>query len=225
MTHFQTYTTTNRYIYTKSSLSSSEWTAAIKLNVNYANPNGVPGSSNTSNFCRRCNRQKEIPSHVIGSCPFNSTQIIICHHRVKHTIKKKLEDKGFECFEEVHAYDSEGNNRFSDIIAFDKKTNAAYIIDPTVRFETNDPKQDEGVQAEEKSIYESCAEYYENKYSPKYGVRNWEVIGLWFGRRGTIGNSVIDFFNRFKLNKALINEISEQILIDSIRILHLHIYS
>ena len=193
--------------------------------MNYANLNGVPGATNTSNLCRRCNQQREIPCHVIGSCPSNNTQIISRHNRVKHRLTEQLQSKGFECFEEVHAYDSEGKNRFSDIIAFDKKSDAAYIIDPTVRYETNDLNQDEKVQAEKQSIYESCADFYQNKYSSKYGIREWEVIGLWFGSRGTISSGVISFSNRFNLDKPVINEISEQIMIDSIRILHMHIYA
>lgn len=52
--HFQKYTPSNDFIYNKNTLSSSEWVAAIKLNSNYANLNGVPVSP--SALCRKCNR-------------------------------------------------------------------------------------------------------------------------------------------------------------------------
>lgn len=70
--HFQTYTASNDFIYNKNSLSSSEWTAAIKLNTNYANLNGVPGNVTSSALCRKCNRETESIAHVTGSCPTNT---------------------------------------------------------------------------------------------------------------------------------------------------------
>lgn len=49
-------------------------------------------------------------------------------------------EKKFECFDEVYTVDTDEISRFSDIIAFESKSNNAYIIDPTVRYETNDPE-------------------------------------------------------------------------------------
>uniref|UniRef100_A0A8D8ZDL9 Uncharacterized protein n=1 Tax=Cacopsylla melanoneura TaxID=428564 RepID=A0A8D8ZDL9_9HEMI len=78
----------DQFITHKNALSSSEWTAAsIKLNVNYANLAGVPGAQSetrSSNLCRHCNREKEIPSHVLGACPHNENLITARHHRVKN---------------------------------------------------------------------------------------------------------------------------------------------
>src|ERR1700744_2901413 len=48
--HYKTCTTSNDFVYNKNSLSSSEWVAAIKLNVNYANLNGVPGVEDLPTF-------------------------------------------------------------------------------------------------------------------------------------------------------------------------------
>ena len=46
--HFRKLPTANGFMTGKSSLSSSEWTAAIKLNCNYANLRGVKGVTTSS---------------------------------------------------------------------------------------------------------------------------------------------------------------------------------
>lgn len=118
----------------------SEWIAAIKLNSNYANLNGVPGVDNTSILCRRCLKEKETISRVIGSCRWNNLLINSRHHGVKNQVTELLQSKGFQCFEEVYALDTEGRSRFNNIIAFKPKSKKAYIIDPTIRYESNRTK-------------------------------------------------------------------------------------
>ena len=224
--HFKTHTKTNSFIYDKNTLSSSEWTAAIKLNCNYANLLGVPGNGerNEPNLCRRCGRERETPSHVLGSCPFNDNHRTARHHRVKHSINSEMKRKDFICFDEAYAIDTELRHRFSDIIAIDRKSNNAYIIDPTVRYENNHDDQDEQINLEKVSIYERCIPYYKQKFK-EYGNREWSVIGLWFGSRGTVSSSVINFFDKFDLDKAALIKIAETVLIDSIQIINRHIYS
>ena len=223
--HFDTYHPSNQFMSTKSSLSSSEFTAAVKLKKNYANLRGVPDATSDTVLCRKCGKEKETPAHVIGFCPSNKIQIIKRHNRSTHRVKSLMTMKQWTCFEEVHARDELGSNRFSDIIAFDSKSNRAFIVDPTIRFETNKTDQDESVKEEKSKIYDSCIKHYSEKYRDDFGDREWSVHGLWFGSRGTVGQSVIDFFNLFKLDKSAITEISERVLIDSIHILHCHIYS
>lgn len=176
--HFQTYTPSNDFIYNKNTLSSSEWVAVIKLNSNYANLNGVPGNVSPSALCRKCNREIESIAHVTGSCQSNTQLITACHHKIKHQLTKLLEEKGLKCFEEVHAIDSGGRSRFSDIVAFDTKLKKAYIIDPTIRYEINDPEQDEKIVNEKRSIYEGCIPFYKEKYKNTYDFSNWTVKGL-----------------------------------------------
>ena len=135
-----------------------------------------------------------------------------------------MTEKDFTCFDETHAIDSSLRHRFSDIIALDKKSNKAYIIDPTVRFECNDDDQDEKINAEKAAIYEPCIPYNQQKFK-EYGDREWSVIGLWFGSRGTISSGVINFFDKFNLDKSALLNIAETILIDSIQIINRHIYS
>lgn len=222
--HFKNYTPANNFIHNKNSLSSSEWIASIKLNINYANLNGVPGNTHSSILCRRCGKEKETPAHVIGSCKCNSVYVTSRHHKIKNKIANLLREKDFICFDEVHAVDSFGNNRYSDIIAFDNQSDKAYIIDPTIRFETNDKDQDHAVQLEKQTIYDECIPFYKDKYRAQYGDRTWKTIGLWFGSRGSISNSVISFFNDFKLDKKYLTGLSESIILDSLHILHHHVY-
>ena len=80
------------------------------------------------------------------------------------------------------------------------------------------------VQQEKHDIYASCAPDLAEKYS-HFGRRTFEVIGLWFGARGTISTGVVDFFDRFKLDKKVLPEMTETILADSIRMINHHIYA
>ena len=116
--NFATFPKCNNFITTRHGLSSSEWTAAIKLNTNYANLRGVPGVSSESTLCRRCGKEKETPFHVIGSCSYNGLLINSRHHNTKHQLRQLLEKKGYHCYEEVFVVDCEGSRRFSDIIVF-----------------------------------------------------------------------------------------------------------
>ena len=131
---------------------------------------------------------------------------------------------GYECFEEVYCTDTDGSNRFVDILAFDTEPDSdkAYIIDPTIRYETNEDLEAE-VQMDKQAIYDKCIPDLQDKYR-NYGPRNFEVIGLWFGGRGTISNQVVEFFDRFKLDRKHLPGIAESILTASIRMVHYHIY-
>lgn len=80
------------------------------MNVNYAI------------LCRLCGKEKETISHVIGSCPRNNTIVTISrHNKIKNKITEELKKKGLDCFEEVHAIDLNGSNRFCDIVELDKR--------------------------------------------------------------------------------------------------------
>lgn len=223
--HFSNHTASNDFVYNKNSLSSSEWVSAIKLSINYANLNGVPGVSNSSSLCRKCERENETIAHVTGSCPSSSRLVTSRHHSVKHVIAELLREKGFECFDEVYAIDTDGKSRFSDIIAFDLKSKNAFIVDPTIRYENNDTNQDDVITKEKREIYEKCIPFYAERYRETFGERNWSVRGLWFGSRGCIGNSVINFFKEQKLNCDKLKDISEMILVKTISIINNHIYN
>ena len=225
--HFKTYPKVNRFMMARSSLSMSEWVAALKLNINYANLAGVPGvngesSSAPSIRCRRCGNENETITHVLGTCDFGHDRRVERHHVVKRRIHALLQDNGFVCVDEASCTDKMGSSRRIDILAFDTKSDRAFIIDPTIRFEKNEDI-DEVVQKEKERIYRGCIQDLSRRYE-QFGKRDFEVIGLWWGSRGTVSKGVDTFFGRFKLNKNVLPEIAESVLIASLRMLHHHIY-
>ena len=224
--HYSTFPKSNRFMYEKHSLSNSEWVAALKLNVGYANLAGVPGTSEHASVdirCRHCHNEKETPAHVLGACPFGENRRNARHHNIKYQLASLLEAKGYECFDEVTCLDGNQSIRRIDILAFDRNSSRAFLVDPTIRFETNQD-MDMIVQEEKNGIYHSCIPFLAEKYS-HFGERDFEVIGLFFGARGTIGRNVVQFFDRFELDKRVLPEMTESILIDSLNMIHLHIYA
>jgi len=89
----------------------------------------------------------------------------------------------------------------------------------------SDPEEDDKVRNEKEEIYAKCIPYYDEKYAATFGKCKWKVRGLWFGSRGTVGKSVTDFFNELKLDSDKIKDLSEDILIRTIKIINNHIYS
>ena len=223
--HFKIHPRANRFACNKSGLSNSEWVAAIKMNFHYANLAGVPGATPqaSSRFCRRCRNETETLAHVLGACNFGANRRNDRHHALKHKIAEILRERGFHTVDEAPCIDENGSNRRIDILVFDPKSNRAFIIDPTVRFETN-REMDAEVQREKAQVYEQCIPDLKRRYS-QWGERDFEVIGVWVGARGTIGTSVIRLFERFDLSKARIPELAECVLSSSIRMVHHHIYA
>lgn len=222
--HFATYPKGNQFMHNRANLTSSEWVASIKLNTNYANLAGVPGSdTRPTNRCRRCRNEIETIPHVLGACCFGLNRRNERHHQVKHRLRALLEEKGYECIDEAPCIDDYGSHRRIDILAFDTKSTKAYLIDPTVRYETN-ADLDTMVQLEKQSIYERCYDDLARRY-PQYGAREYETIGLWMGARGCISTGLVNFFDRFRLDKRQLAGLAEMVLSASVRIIHHHIYS
>ena len=221
--HFRNYPKANRFVSDKKGLSGSEWVAAIKISVNYANLAGVPGNSQSSSRrCRRCASEIESTAHVLGACEFGLNRRNARHHRVKHALAELLRAKGLQTFDEVPCQDGFGSVRRIDILAVDERRKMAYLIDPTVRFETN-ADVDRAVQEEKKSIYESCVPDLKQRFG--HEDFSYEVIGVWFGARGAIGESALNLFNRFGLPMARISEIAVGVISDSVKIIHHHVYA
>lgn len=124
--------------------------------------------------------------------------------------------------DEAFCTDANGSNRFVDILAYKQNASKAFIIDPTIRFETNED-MDTLVAAEKKSIYEPCVPDIRRRY-PNLANREFAVIGLWMGARGTVGRSLVDFFKEFELPLSYLPELAEKTLSDSIRMVHSHVY-
>ena len=222
--HYAIHPRANRFVSEKCGLSGSEWTAAIKLSFNYANLAGVPGTQMSNRYCRRCgNGEIETIAHVLGKCAFGLNRRIARHHTLKHKLANMLREKGLYTVDEAYCEDQAGSSRFIDILAFQPGTNRAYIIDPTIRFEGNDD-MDKTVREEKERIYRPCIPDLGERYKA-YGRREFEVLGIWLGARGTVGRSLVELFERFGLDKSKLPELAETALTDSIRIIHHHIYA
>ena len=111
---------------------------------------------------------------------------------------------------EVACEDESNSRRFVDILAFNPHGNRALNVDPTIRFETNDD-QDTLVQEEKSVIYVPCIADLQRRYE-HLGGRQFEVIGLWMGARGTVGLGILNFFERFGLPKNRLPELAERCL-------------
>lgn len=53
------------------------------------------------------------------------------------------------------------------------------IIDPTIRYETNDICLDERIKDGKENIYRKCIPFFSEKYIQSFGERDcdWEVVG------------------------------------------------
>src|SRR5690625_3942686 len=130
--------------------------------------------------------------------------------------------QGLHCQEEVHCTDENGSTRFIDIVANDHNSSQAFIVDPTIRYETNSDIGKE-VQEEKERLYAGCANSLNAKFSSRFGHRDYQVIGLWMGARGTVSKGLSNFFSNFRLGKMILPELAEEVLVASIRMLHHHI--
>ena len=63
-----------------------------------------------------------------------------------------------------------------DILAIDQRLKRAYIVDPTVRFETN-KNIDESVREEKRRIYKSCVPNLKRRCG--HTDFEYEVPGVW----------------------------------------------
>jgi hypothetical protein len=138
------------------------------------------GRSQDNNRCRRSCGEYETLAHVLGSCPFGELLRNVRHHKIRSIIAQALKDKHkcWEVYEEVHCLASDGSTRRVDILALDKSNSKAYVLDPTIRFETN-KNQPEEVNLEKQSIYNSTTGYFKEHYK----INDLEVIGLFRFKR------------------------------------------
>ncbi|PSN45338.1 hypothetical protein C0J52_18708, partial [Blattella germanica] len=118
-----------------------------------------------------------------------------------------------------------GTNRFADIIALKSKSNEAYILDPTIKFENNVPVQAERVDEEKQIIYVPCISYFQDRCREHNRNYKFTVRGLLFGTRGIIYQLIADFFQSLGIEPKCLH-----ILVDVKRfekvcnLVHHHIY-
>ncbi|KAJ4438311.1 hypothetical protein ANN_14253 [Periplaneta americana] len=131
-----------------------------------------------------------------------------------------LKDADYNTSEEVHGLSVTGSIRRIDIIAFKESTRSGCIIDPTVRFET-DEEQPAEVDNEKKNIYNPTIPYYLQKYQ----LKELEVIGLLVGARGTATLFMKDVFKRIGMPTSIIPIVTLAALKGLIALLKNHLYS
>ena len=226
--HNRLYPKANSAIMARQNLSCAKWVEAIKLSFGYANLKGVPGVGEKTmpNRCRRCDNETETVSHVLGYCHFMSRQRIARHDALKFSLKKMLKANGMKVKHEAECKSTTGDNHRVYLVAFPMHTNTdkAYIIDPTIRWEDNKDVGAE-VHAEKRRIYEPCIPFLKQRFAAAFGNREYEVIGLWMGARGTISKNMVEFFDRFQLDRRKLLELSNTVVWDSLDMLHNHIYA
>ncbi|KAJ4442741.1 hypothetical protein ANN_04332 [Periplaneta americana] len=146
--------------------------------VGYVAPvRAVPGRSRDGTRCRRCLSEIETLPHIFGFCPYSEALRNIRHHAVRSMLAEALKEVGFTVHQDVQGLATQGSVRRIDIIAY----NSAYILDPTIRFETHADQPHE-VDSEKKRIYEPTIPFYKDKYS----LSHIDVIGLMVGARGIV---------------------------------------
>ena len=129
-----------------------------------------------------------------------------------------LRDVGYTVHEEVQGLATHGSIRRIDIIAI--KHNSAYILDPTIRFETH-VDQPQEVDKEKREIYEPTIPHYKSKYH----LTHIEVVGLMIGARGTITSHFAGTSHKLGLNNKILIKIAISAIKGSLTILRNHLYA
>lgn len=226
---YKSFPLSNQWVSNKQGLTSSEWTNAIKLSMNSMANRGTGGRSRGNRHCRHpvCNENNLIETipHIRGVCPKSELLRNSAHNKIRTATADLFRQKGWEVHEEIHceAITDDGGiqNRRADIIAIDRRNNKALIIDPTLRWESNDEDQDIKIDNEKKSIYQATIPYFKSKYR----IDEWKVHGLWFGVRGTASPLLINFFRDNNLSKNILKDLCMIVLKDTMHIIHRHFYT
>ena len=212
---YQEYTPANRWIENLNGLSSSEWREALKMQYNVVPVRTLPGRSRDGVLCRHC-REPE----TLGSCSRGDLLRNSRHNRIRSKIASAFSKKGYEVYEEVPCIALQGGSRRIDIIAIDRKNNSAFILDPTIRSET-DSNQPEAVNIEKKDIYDSTVPYFQEKYK----INNISVIGLFIGARGTIPKFLVKFFKSVGIPNSVCLDLAILSIKGSIQIIRNHLHA
>ena len=208
----------NKRIIEKRGLTNTEWIQTLKMNGQVAPVRAIYGSGLTHQ-CRHCT-ETETLGHVLGFCDRGYLLRNQRHNHVRSMIADEFRRLKWNVYEEVNCLNPSRSTQRIDIIVFKKKTDKAYIIDPTIRIETS-REQPEEVNLEKKAHYDSVIPFFKNKYS----LSDIEVIGVFIGARGTITIDFKNFRSKFDLSKDLRNNIALSVIKSSVQILQHHTYN
>jgi hypothetical protein len=194
------------------------------MTMNGAPVRALHGRSKDGSGCRApaCS-ERETLGHVLGVCPKGELLRNARHHRIRSLIADELREmKRYEVYEEIPCIGAGDGSRRLDILVIDRREKKFWILDPTIRMETN-PEQPTEVDHEKKAIYEPTFPDLMERYQMQ--GYNSEVIGLMIGSRGTIPKFFENFRKRFLLPASLTQRIVISVLKDSSHILHNHLYN
>ncbi|KAJ4440187.1 hypothetical protein ANN_08325 [Periplaneta americana] len=211
---------TDKYLRDQLRLAHSHKTRRIQSSTHTGVASQRTSTYLMDNRCRHCHNEVENLAHVLGSCPHGEALRNARHHQVRSIIATALKDADYNTYEEVHGLSVIGSTRRIDIIAFKESTRSGYIIDPTVRFET-DEEQPAEVDNEKKDIYNPTISYYLQKYQ----LKELEVIGLLVGARVTATLFMKDVFKRPGIPTSIIPIVTLAALKGSIALPKNHLYS
>ncbi|KAL1447566.1 hypothetical protein WDU94_010893 [Cyamophila willieti] len=215
-------TKSNKWVYDKQSLSSSEWTTGLKMSANITGVRAVPGRNTGITLCRQlgCTEKETLP-HVLGSCKKNELLRNTRHHTVRSSIAEELRRLGWTVDEELSCVSEDASTRRCDIVAKNPGNTQVLILDPTVRFE-NGPSQAQDVDIEKRAIYEPCVKDLARRF--QIDEDKFKVIGLLFGARGSISTFTYNTLCDLGISSKTIIDICLKVLKNSIRILNLHLH-
>ncbi|KAJ4445966.1 hypothetical protein ANN_12652 [Periplaneta americana] len=174
----------NSWISSKKCLSSSEYINAIKMSCNVTTVRSVPGRTFSTTCCRHpgCS-ETETLGHVLGFCKKGELLRKNRHHRARTAIANLLRNRGWEVHEEIHCGSEDDSHRRVDIIAINRRTQKAMVLDPTICFE-RDTNQALQMNDDKRAEYVPCLPYLSEKYG--ISLYNWDVADLLFGARGCL---------------------------------------
>ena len=93
-----------------------------------------------------------------------------------------------------------------------------YLLTNIIERDENQANDD---HLEKKGHYDPSCTYF----SDKYGIESWEVIGFLFGAKDTVTKFTVNVFKCFGFDTNILQDIAIQILLDSLYILHNHLYN
>ncbi|KAJ4448843.1 hypothetical protein ANN_00234 [Periplaneta americana] len=169
----------NFWISSKKCLSSSEYINAIKMSCNVTAVRSVPGRTfSTTRCCHPSCSETETLGHVLGFCKKGELLRNNRHHLARTAIANLLRNRGWKVHEEIHCVSEDDSRRRVDIIAINRRTQKAMVLDPKICFE-RDTNQALQINDDKRAKYVPCLPYL----SEKYGISpyNWDVTGLLFG--------------------------------------------
>ncbi|KAJ4448396.1 hypothetical protein ANN_10412 [Periplaneta americana] len=165
--------------------------------------------------------ETETLGHVLGFCKKGELLRNNRHHRARTAIANLLRNRGWEVHEEIHCVSEDDSHRRVDIIAINRRTQKAMVLDPTICFE-RDTNQALQINDDKRAKYVPCLPYLSEKYGTS--LYNWDVTGLLFGARGCLPKFTCDILKSFQIPFYEVQKIVMEILEASLQILHYHLY-